>query len=89
MKFLITYDISSPKRWRKIFKILKNTGLNVQLSCFEVDMDRGELDKLVIELQKLIDWEEDSIYFFPISDYASGMGVKFGKNEEINESKVI
>jgi CRISPR-associated protein Cas2 len=89
MKFLITYDIASPKRWRKIFKLLKSVGLNVQLSCFEVDMEKSELDKLIVELRKLIDWREDSIYFFPISDYASGMTVKFGKNEEINESKVV
>jgi len=89
MKYLVTYDISSPKRWKKVFKTLKNTGLNVQLSCFEVDMGKNEIDKLVMELQKLIDWQDDSIYFFPISNFAEGMTVKLGKNEEINESKVI
>ncbi len=89
MKFLITYDISSPKRWRRVFKTLKNAGLNVQLSCFEVDMSKDEVDRLVIELQKLIDWQDDSIYFFPISNYAEGLTVKLGKNEEINESKVV
>ncbi len=89
MKFLITYDISSPKRWRRVFKTLKNEGLNVQLSCFEVELNNTQISHLIIELQKLIDWEEDSIYFFPISDYAGGMTVKLGKNEEINESKVV
>ncbi len=89
MKMLITYDIRNQKRWYKVFKMLKEKGLNVQLSCFEVDLKEYEIDDIIIKLQKLIDWQEDSVYFFPISKFSEGMMVKFGKNEDINESKII
>ncbi len=89
MKFLITYDVRDHKRWRRVFRLMKSRGLNVQLSCFEVDLGVSEIKSLVVELQEMVDWSEDSVYFFPISEYVSGMTVKFGKSEEIRESKII
>ncbi|WP_456471390.1 CRISPR-associated endonuclease Cas2 [Caminibacter sp.] len=89
MKFLITYDIRNRKRWYRVFKILKEKGLNVQLSCFEVDINEKEMEDLLFEIQKIIDWQEDSVYCFPISKYAVGMTTKLGKNEDINESVVL
>ncbi len=89
MKVLITYDIRSPRRWYRIFRMLKDKGLNVQLSCFEVDLKESEIRDIILQIGKMIDWEEDSVYFFPISKFADGMTVKLGKNEDINESKVI
>ncbi len=89
MKFLITYDIRNHRRWYRVFKLLKDIGLNVQLSCFEVDLNKNEMNNLIIDLQKMIDWQEDSVYFFPISKFADGMTVKFGKDEDINKSVVL
>ncbi len=89
MKYLITYDIREPKRWHKVFKFLKKKGLNVQLSCFEVEVESNELEELIDEILELIDPLEDKVYFFPISAAASGLITKLGKIEELNESKVL
>jgi len=89
MKYLITYDIREPKRWHRVFSFLKKRGLNVQLSCFEVEIEPGQLDKLIDKIIELIDPAEDKIYFFPISAAAIGLVTKMGKAEELNESKVL
>ena len=89
MKYLITYDIREPKRWHKVFKFLKKNGLNVQLSCFEVEIEGNQLEKIVNEIIDLINPLEDRVYFFPISSVASGLITKLGKIEELNESKVL
>ena len=89
MKYLVTYDISDRKRWYKIFKIMKQLGLNVQLSCFEIEMSPYKFKKVMNEIEQIADWNEDSVYFFPLSEYASGLTVKLGKLEELNMDKVI
>ena len=89
MKYLVTYDIRDRRRWYKIFKIMKQLGLNVQLSCFEIEMSSYGFTKLMGEVEQIADWNEDSIYFFPLSEYASGLTVKLGKAEELNEDKIL
>ncbi len=89
MKYLITYDIREPKRWHRVFKLLKRNGLNIQLSCFEVEAEGNQFEKMVNEIFDLIDPLEDRVYFFPISSAASGLITKLGKVEELNESKVL
>ncbi len=89
MKYLITYDIRDSKRWHRVFRFLKNKGLNVQLSCFEVELEGKELDEMIDKIIELIDPTSDKVYFFPISAAASGLITKLGKVEGLNESKVL
>ena len=89
MKYLITYDISNNKRWRRLFRLLKNKGLNVQFSCFEVDMNKNELMCLVEEIENIINCEEDSVFIFPINKELDSMVVKFGKDLDINRSVIL
>ena len=89
MKYLVTYDIKNHKRWYRVFRIMKDLGLNVQLSCFEIDVSNYEFEKLVRKIAGIVDWKEDSIYFFPLSEFSTGLTVKLGKTEELNEDKVI
>ncbi len=89
MKYLVTYDVRNDKRWHKLFKYLKNMGLNVQLSCFEVEMKRSNMLKFVADIREIINEREDSVYIFPLSDYLESMVVKIGRKEEIDEGKVV
>lgn len=36
--YVVTYDISSPKRWRKIFRTMLGFGEHIQLSVFRCDL---------------------------------------------------
>ena len=87
MKYLITYDISDTRRWNKLFRYLKKQGLNVQLSCFEVEVDK--IDEIRDEILNIIDDDEDSVYIFPVGGTAASLTVKLGKRESINESKIL
>ncbi len=89
MIYLVTYDIREPKRWHKVFRFLKSRGLNVQLSCFEVELEGRELDEVIDRIIELIEPLEDKVYFFPISAAASGLITKLGKAEGLNKSKVL
>lgn len=57
---LICYDIRDPKRWAKVYKILKGRGERMQLSVFRVLADRVRLEELRWKLSKVMN-EEDSL----------------------------
>lgn len=52
---LICYDIRDPKRYRKVFKILRGTGHSVQYSIFRCRLDDRETEKLRWRLAKVMD----------------------------------
>jgi CRISPR-associated protein Cas2 len=52
---LICYDIRDPKRYRKVFKILRGTGHSVQYSIFRCRLDDREAEKLRWRLAKVMD----------------------------------
>jgi|YelNatPaOPRAMG01_1025707.scaffolds.fasta_scaffold71085_3 CRISPR-associated protein Cas2 len=89
MKYLITYDIRNPKRWVKVYKSLKKLGLNVQLSCFEVDLSEYMMDQTLKKLSKYIDSKEDLIYAYPLSERSSSFIVKLGKAKDLNFDYIL
>ncbi len=89
MKYLITYDIRDPKRWQKIYKLLKANGLNVQLSCFELDLSQYMLDALLSQIQLLINPKEDVVFAYPINSIAESLIVKLGNLKDLNADEVL
>jgi CRISPR-associated protein Cas2 len=59
--YLVTYDISSPRRWSKVYKTLKAFGEHVQLSVFRCDLSPRRLVRLKAALSKVIHHEEDQV----------------------------
>ena len=59
--YLVTYDISSPKRWRKVFKTLQGFGEHAQLSVFRCDLTPTRHVRLRNALDRLIDHEKDQV----------------------------
>ena len=64
MMTLVSYDVSTRKRLRKVAKECVNYGQRVQNSVFEVDVDYGTFLKLKDRLMKIIDEEQDSLRFY-------------------------
>jgi CRISPR-associated protein Cas2 len=58
---IVTYDISDPKRLRKVFKAMKGFGQHLQLSVFRCDLTDMERFEMIGALQDLIHHEEDQI----------------------------
>jgi len=66
MKYLVAYDVSDNKRRRKLFKLLKGYGYNIQKSVFEVPInDKNMINKLKVEIEKIINKDKDVVYIFP------------------------
>jgi len=58
--YLICYDIRSPKRWRKAYKLLEGYGERLQYSIFRIWLTLREREKLRWELEKILK-PEDSL----------------------------
>lgn len=64
MKYLAIYDIAHPRRLARVAKILKDYGLRVQQSKFELDVNERELARLHQRILKVIDDGEDGVKYF-------------------------
>jgi len=58
---VVTYDVSCPKRWRKVFRCMKGFGQHLQLSVFCCDLTRQDILAMTATLKQLIDSSEDSV----------------------------
>lgn len=59
--YIVTYDISDPKRWRKVFRLLSGFGEHVQLSVFRCDLDSLQVARLVNAINGVIHHGEDQV----------------------------
>ncbi len=66
MFVLVSYDIVDDKKRLQIAKLMKNYGERVQKSVFECRLDDRRFLKLKLEIEKIIDWEEDSVRFYTL-----------------------
>ncbi len=57
--YIVAYDISDPKRWRRVFKLMKGYGEWLQLSVFQCRMCRRRHAELVAMLGEIILNEHD------------------------------
>ncbi len=61
--YLVTYDISDPKRLRAVYKLMLGWGEHVQLSVFHCELNARELVELKDQLSRVIEPAEDQVLF--------------------------
>lgn len=59
--YIVTYDISSPKRWRKVFRTMSGFGEHIQLSVFRCELTALQQAVLKARLDALIHHDEDQV----------------------------
>lgn len=59
--YLVTYDISDPKRWRKVFKAMHGFGHWLQLSVFQCRLVARRRAEMTARLDRLIEPSKDHI----------------------------
>lgn len=59
--YLISYDISNPKRLRRIARIMEGYGYRVQFSVFQCPLDDLRLEQLKADVVPAINSEEDQV----------------------------
>lgn len=61
IQFLISYDVSDPKRLQRIHRVLKKAGLPVQYSVFSVVITKLRLLALLERIEALMNVHEDDL----------------------------
>lgn len=69
-RWLVTYDISKPRNWSRVFKLLKKEGVPIQYSVFLVTSSDVKIAALVMQLAKLIDPKTDDVRIYKIPENA-------------------
>lgn len=64
--YIVTYDISDQKRWRKVFKLMQGYGEWVQLSVFQCRLSQRRQAELTATLDELIHHDQDHILLMDI-----------------------
>ncbi|NJL48206.1 MAG: CRISPR-associated endonuclease Cas2 [Leptolyngbyaceae cyanobacterium SM2_5_2] len=67
--YLVTYDIPSDKRRKKVSDLLEGYGQRVQYSVFECVLEPAKFEELKKRLKKRVNLEEDSVRFYPLSGH--------------------
>ncbi len=59
--WIVAYDISDPRRWRRVYRFLQGHGQWLQLSVFQCRLDRRRKLELVAGVRERIRAEEDHV----------------------------
>ena len=76
-RYLIAYDISSPRRLSRVHRQLKKVAVPIQYSVFIGAFSHSNLTSLIITLKNIIDSRDDDIriYSLPENIKEERMGV--------------
>jgi len=69
---VLAYDISDNSRRGRIFRLLSNQGLRVNYSVFELWMREEAVERLMDDLERLMDLSTDHIRIYPLCARCSG-----------------
>ena len=61
--YVVSYDISDPKRLRKMFRLMKGYGDHIQLSVFRCELTHRSLVELRARASEIIHQGEDQVLF--------------------------
>jgi len=90
--WFIAYDIADPKRWRRIFKVMKGYGEWVQLSVFQCRLTAKQQAELIALLDGIIHHTQDHVILLDLGLAANVIPrvTSLGKAEfEVIEHKAV
>ena len=79
--YLFVYDIHSMRTLRRVVKRLNRmNSLRIQKSVFEIQGDREDMEKLIKDVEKLVDRSTDKIAVIPLCSGDYDKAVFLGVN---------
>lgn len=80
--YIVTYDVSDPKRWRAVFKLMHGYGEWLQLSVFQCRLSRQRHAELLATLDEIIHHDNDHILMLDLgmADKVAPRVVSLGKD---------
>ncbi len=81
--YIVAYDISDQKRWRRVFRLMKGYGEWVQLSVFQCRLTPRQHAELISLLDAIIQHDQDHIVLMDlgVADNVIPRVVSLGKSE--------
>ena len=64
--YIVSYDISDAKRWRKVYRAMYGFGDHIQLSVFRCELSPTDKVRMISEIDKLIHHGEDQVLVIDI-----------------------
>ena len=61
LAYVVAYDICDPKRWRRVYSVMREFGDRIQYSVFRCELSRRERAELIAALDPLINHKEDQV----------------------------
>ncbi len=87
--YLVCYDISDPKRLRKVAQTCEDFGYRRQLSVFLCRLSATDFVRLRTRLYDLIELGEDQVLFIPLCGKCVGQIEAIGRPTEAAEAKDV
>jgi len=75
---IVAYDITHPKRLNRIARIMKDYGLRVQKSIFEVDVNERRFEEMRRRAEQAMVRELDGVKYFPLCDRCADTLIALG-----------
>ena len=69
---IVAYDIAEPRRLNKVAKVVKDYGVRVQKSIFEVEVDGRRFAEMKARVEEVIEASEDGVKYFPLCEKCAG-----------------
>jgi len=89
--YIVTYDIADPKRWRRVFRLMKGYGRWLQLSVFQCRLTPRRRQELAAALDDAVHHHEDHVLIIDVgpADKVDPRVESLGKTFESVQRKAI
>lgn len=89
--YIVTYDISNQKRWRRVFRIMKGYGQWLQLSVFQCRLTARRRADMAARLDREIKREEDHVLIVDVgpADRVDPKVESLGKSFQLTTRQAI
>ena len=71
--YIVSYDISDPRRWRKVYKTVRGFGKRLQYSVFRCELLPEDKVRLVAKVEEILHHEQDKLIIVDLGP-ADGRG---------------
>lgn len=72
MTWLIAYDIACPRRWRRVYRLVREYGVRLQWSVFLVTETPFRKERFLSSAARLIDPAKDDIRLYRVNATSAG-----------------
>lgn len=87
--YLVAYDISNPRRLRKVARACEDFGLRRQFSVFFCRLAAADLVRLKSRLYDVIDLDQDQVLFIPLCARCAGAIEALGRPIEPYDARDV